>query len=157
MTKPTKWHVCPHPSSLISLRCAHNGQVRTQVFFVRTTKTDQTGQIPRLIWIFTGRTGHFVGFPCCGSYFKQSVAVVVLGEVTWLVLGIKWLVQNYYSCHHDKARDAVLGERNVVYVVSVCQVEEKFWDKFRAKTFYCQSNPLSCSVSMKILVRQVSP
>ena len=24
--------------------------------------SDQTGQTPRLIWVFAGRTGHFVGF-----------------------------------------------------------------------------------------------
>ena len=28
----------------------------------RSGKTDQTGQMPRLIWVFTGRTDHFVGF-----------------------------------------------------------------------------------------------
>ena len=37
-----------------------------------TVKTDQTGQMPRLIWVFAGHTCHFVGFvmrwlicPCC--------------------------------------------------------------------------------------------
>ena len=29
---------------------------------MQTAKTDQTGQIPRLIQIFSRRTGHFVGF-----------------------------------------------------------------------------------------------
>ena len=29
---------------------------------MRTAKTDQTGQMPRLIWIFTGHTCYFVGF-----------------------------------------------------------------------------------------------
>ena len=27
----------------------------------RTAKTDQTGHMPRLIWVFAGRTGIFVG------------------------------------------------------------------------------------------------
>ena len=31
-------------------------------FFTRTAKTDQTGRMPRLIWVFTGRKVHFVGF-----------------------------------------------------------------------------------------------
>ena len=31
-------------------------------FFMRTAKTDQTGWMPRLIWVFAGRTCHFVGF-----------------------------------------------------------------------------------------------
>ena len=29
---------------------------------MQTAKTDQTGQMPRLIWVFAMRTGHFVGF-----------------------------------------------------------------------------------------------
>ena len=29
---------------------------------MRTAKTDQTGQMPRLIQVFTGCTGNFVGF-----------------------------------------------------------------------------------------------
>ena len=27
-----------------------------------TAKTDQTGQMPKLIWVFSGGTHHFVGF-----------------------------------------------------------------------------------------------
>ena len=30
-------------------------------FFMRTAKTDQTGRMSRLIWVFAGRRGHFVG------------------------------------------------------------------------------------------------
>ena len=29
---------------------------------MRTAKTDQTGRMPRLIWVCAGRTCHFVGF-----------------------------------------------------------------------------------------------
>ena len=29
---------------------------------MRTVKTDQTGRMPRLIWVFAGCTGYFVGF-----------------------------------------------------------------------------------------------
>ena len=50
------------PHSLIGLCCAFNGYQRTQAFFMRTAKTGQTGRIPRLIWVFGGRTCHFVGF-----------------------------------------------------------------------------------------------
>ena len=47
---------------LIGLRCALIGYLRSQCFFKRTAKTDQTGWMPRLIWVFAGCTGHFVGF-----------------------------------------------------------------------------------------------
>ena len=62
--KPNKMTCAPskdeHPSCLISLSRGLYGQLRTQTFR-RTAKTDQTGQMPRLIWVFTGCTGYFVG------------------------------------------------------------------------------------------------
>ena len=54
-TKPTKW-LCAQRSSDQRLRCALNGWPRTQAFFMQTVKTDQTGRMPRLIWVFAGHT-----------------------------------------------------------------------------------------------------
>ena len=51
-----------HLPSPISLRCALHKQLRTHTLFRRTAKTDQTRQMPRLIGVFAGRKGHFVGF-----------------------------------------------------------------------------------------------
>ena len=51
-----------HSPSLISLRWALNGYVRTKCFFMRTAKTDQIGRMPSLIWVFAGPKGHFVSF-----------------------------------------------------------------------------------------------
>ena len=45
-----------------SIRCARNGTLRTQCFFMRTAKTDQTRRMPKLILVFAGRSGDFVGF-----------------------------------------------------------------------------------------------
>ena len=61
----TKWPVClaktDHPAQPdLSLCCALYGWLSTQI-----VKTDQTGwmpRLPRLIWVFAGRTDHFVGF-----------------------------------------------------------------------------------------------
>ena len=57
MTKPTKWPLRPESSmsawrNLGSLptHCAHSKD------------SDQTGRMPRLIWVFAGRRDHFVGF-----------------------------------------------------------------------------------------------
>ena len=64
MTKPTRW-LCAQwrlrsawasAQSDQSLRCALSEKLRTQAFFKRTAKTDQTGGMPRLIWVFAGRT-----------------------------------------------------------------------------------------------------
>ena len=45
-----------HLPSLISLRCPHEETLDPQL------PTDQTGWMPRLIWVFAGHTDHFVGF-----------------------------------------------------------------------------------------------
>ena len=52
---------CLHPVWLESSLSAWRsfGSLAT---YMRTAKTDQSGRMPRLIWGFAGRTGHFVGF-----------------------------------------------------------------------------------------------
>ena len=47
-----------------SLRCAVNGLLRTQAFFMRTAKT---GWMPRLICVFAGRTATLLVLSCRGS------------------------------------------------------------------------------------------
>ena len=42
----------------------------------RTAKTDQTGRTPRLIWVFAGRTCHFVGFVISRLSFLFSYIVL---------------------------------------------------------------------------------
>ena len=44
-------------------------QLRTQGFVMRTVKTDQTGQLPRLIWVFAERTVTLLVLSCRGSNF----------------------------------------------------------------------------------------
>ena len=64
-TKPTKWHVrpaktqislCTHPVwSESSLSAGRNlGPLAT--YWAHSKDSDQTGRIPRLIWVFAGRT-----------------------------------------------------------------------------------------------------
>ena len=71
MTKPTKWHVCPvktqislgicpvwSESSLCTLCIA-----KDPTFLLADSEvSDQTGRMPRLIWVFAECTCHFVGF-----------------------------------------------------------------------------------------------
>ena len=71
MTKPTKWHVRPaktqislgtrpvwSESSLSTWRKL--GSLATH--WAHSEGSDQTGRMPRLIWVFAGRKGHYVGF-----------------------------------------------------------------------------------------------
>ena len=70
-TKPTKWHV-RRAKTQISLGFLH----------ADSEDSNQIGRMPRLIWVFTGRTCHFVGFVMRRlTYVSQntnSVVVVVL-------------------------------------------------------------------------------
>ena len=77
MTKPTKWHVRPaktpislgirpvwSESSLSARRKL--GSLATQ--WAHSEDSDQTGRMPRLIWVFAGRTVTLLVLSCRGSY-----------------------------------------------------------------------------------------
>ena len=71
VTQPTKWHVRPAKTqislgirpvwseSLLCVQCVAKGP---SFHHADGEDSDQTWRMPRLIWVFTGRTCHFVGF-----------------------------------------------------------------------------------------------
>ena len=71
VTKPTKWHVRPAKTQISlgispvwseSSLCAQ-WLIKDPSFpHADSEETDQTGRMPRLIWVFSGRTYHCVGF-----------------------------------------------------------------------------------------------
>ena len=71
MTKPTKWPVCPAKIQISLGICPVWSELsmyaqwvaKDPMFLhVNSKDFDRTGWMPRLIWVFAGRTGHFVGF-----------------------------------------------------------------------------------------------
>ena len=71
MTKPTIWHVCPAKTQIsLGIRpvwsesslCTHWVARVPTLLHADSEDSDQTERIPRLIWVFAGHTGHFVGF-----------------------------------------------------------------------------------------------
>ena len=71
MTKPTKWSVRPAKTRISlgicpvwseSLQCAQWVAEDPMFLYADSEDSDQTGRMPRLIWVFAGRKGHFVGF-----------------------------------------------------------------------------------------------
>ena len=79
MTKPTKWHVRPgwSESSLYAWR--NIGPSATH--WVHSKDSDQTERMPRLIWVFAGRTCHFVRWLTCVnlvSWKSQFVSLQML-------------------------------------------------------------------------------
>ena len=75
MTKQTKW-LCAQPKVRSAWAFAQSDQSSLCAQWVAkgpsflhadSEDSDQTGQMPRLIWVFAGSTFHFVGLSCCGS------------------------------------------------------------------------------------------
>ena len=66
VTKQAKW-VCAHPPSLI--RVFAQWVAKDPSFLHADSEgSDQTGQMPRLIWVFAGRRVILLFFSCRGSY-----------------------------------------------------------------------------------------
>ena len=70
MTKPTKW-VCAQRRLRSTWASAQSDQSSLSAWrnlgflpthWAHSEESDQTGPMTRLIWVFVGRTGHFVGF-----------------------------------------------------------------------------------------------
>ena len=71
MTKPTKCHVRPaqtpislgiRPIGIEALLSAWRNIGPLTTYWAHSEDSDQTGRMPRLIWVFGGRPCHFVGF-----------------------------------------------------------------------------------------------
>ena len=74
-------HVQSEPSSLCALWVAKDHTV----LHANSKASDQNGQIPRLIWVFAGRTYHFVGFVLMwlNYYIHMYVLNVSVFRLIW--------------------------------------------------------------------------
>ena len=108
MTKPTKWPVCPAKTQtnlgirpvwserLLSVWRNH-GHLASH--WAHSEDSDQIWRMPRLVWVFAGRTGHFVGF-----VMRQLIYL----WLTWTKKGKKerpWCIFKLKKWHfwkHDK-------------------------------------------------------
>ena len=89
MTKPTKWLVHPAKTQITlgvrpdwseSSLCAHWVAKDPMFLHAKSEDSDQTGQMPRLIWVFVGCTCHFVCFVMrrLRFYFVASIQYSLL-------------------------------------------------------------------------------
>ena len=67
MAKLTKWHVCPVKTQISLGICPAWSESSPSAWrklgsLAQSEDCDQTGWMPRLIWVFAGRTSHFFGF-----------------------------------------------------------------------------------------------
>ena len=90
MTKPTKWHVrqakTPQTGRIIcavwseSLLSAWRKLGSLSTHWEHSKDADQTGRMPRLIWVFAGRTCHFVGFVMSWAQWGIVQICVMVGQ-----------------------------------------------------------------------------
>ena len=77
MTKPTKWHVRPAKTQIRlggseSSLCAQWVAKDSNFLPADSEDPDQTGRMPRLIWVFTGRTATLLVLSQCGSFYNTG-------------------------------------------------------------------------------------
>ena len=77
VTKPTKWHVRPAKTQIsLGIRpiwsesslSAWRKLGSLAIHSAHSEDSDQTGRMPRLIWVFAGRHAILLVFSRCGSY-----------------------------------------------------------------------------------------
>ena len=78
MTKPTKWPLHPAKTQIRPVWSESSLSARRKlgslaIYWAPRKDTDQTGQMPRLIWVFAGRTCNFIGF-----VMRRLISVYVL-------------------------------------------------------------------------------
>ena len=83
MIKPTKWHVRPAKTQLsLGIRpvwsesslCAQWVAKDPSFLHADSEDSDQTGRMPRLIWVFAGCTIILMVLSCCGSFLLLLMA-----------------------------------------------------------------------------------
>ena len=82
MTKPTKRHVRPAKTQIsLGIRPVWSASSLSAwrklrsfaTHWAQSEDSDQTGRMPRLIWVFAGRTVILLVLSCCGSYYVCQI------------------------------------------------------------------------------------
>ena len=107
MTKPTKWHVrqakihislgtCQSDQSLL---CTQWVAKNPSFLHIDREDSDWTGQMPRMIWVFSGRTCHFVDFVMRWLYvlFSGVYAWIIIILITGFLINLQVQGQHPYQ------------------------------------------------------------
>ena len=90
MTKPTKWHVRPAKTQIsLGIRrvwsesslCAQWLAKGPSFLHADSEYSDQTGRMPRLIWVFAGRTVTLLVLLCRGSFLFFRLSSRTIGNI----------------------------------------------------------------------------
>ena len=106
MTKPTKWHVRPAKTQIsLGIRPVWSesslsawrklGSLATH--WAHSEDSDQTGRMPKLIWVFVGCTCHFVSFVT--RRLSHEVTTLEIFQCSSNTCGWSWYIA--YCLPHD--------------------------------------------------------
>ena len=132
VTKPTKWHVRPAKTQIsLGIRPVWSESslfaqwVAKDPSFLHADSedSDQTGQMPRLIWAFAGCTCHLVGFATrrltCGIVWSVACQILARPSLIGRLLHY-WYLQldiqapklpDIYSCQNIQEFNSLLSWR----------------------------------------------
>ena len=118
VTKQTKWHVHPAKTKISlgirpvwseSLLSAWRKLGSLATHWAHSEDSDQTGRMPRLIWVFAGRTCHFVGF-----------------VMRWLYLFLQFIHKALTHCYHLNQPNSSVSflisflDQNIFIIIFFC-------------------------------------
>ena len=85
--------------------------------------SDQTGQMPRLIWVFAGRTCHFVGFVMRQLiYSKQAQSLAILNHFSCVARQVSINLSMMHAYHRVTKLISELRKKHVpIYQNLECQ------------------------------------
>ena len=139
MTKPTKWHVCPAKTQIrLGIRpvwsesslSAWRKLEPLATHWVHSQDSDQTGRMPRLIWVFAGHTviflvlswdGSLLFFPCIMLLWCTIVNCENCLIIGWIVKHWWWLCKElckerrWFRSHKISSRCLNLTVVNIVF------------------------------------------
>ena len=108
MTKPINWPVCPAKTQISlgicpvwSVFAVHSKDTKVHA---HSENSDQTGWTLRLIWVFAGCTGHFVGLSCCSSNQTKALRALqtemhIQGRLRSACASVQSGQTSLWACH----------------------------------------------------------
>ena len=159
MSKPTNLHVHPaktqmslgfHPVWSQSSLCARWIAKERRFLRADSEDSDQTGQMPRLIWVFTGHTDDFVGFVIWHliSFYSWNLYCKEIDENSttrrWYDTGIQ--------VKHRKKKN-METEINIFYLSALFLMtswHEKYMGLVMRKRVLCHTRTTKAQISLRI-------
>ena len=145
MTKPAKWHVLPATHISLGIRpvwsefslSAWRKLGSWATHWAHSEDSDQTGQMPRLVWVFAGHTCHFVGIVMRLHKCSSQINVQCLkSSRNWFLSrqyrstpGQAKNVRLLYKLEQSKTYKRTMPESDCPYTLwSVLAVPMKSWE-----------------------------